>query len=462
MKKTLSILIALTFILSPFVVWAQENDTSDAPRATIVVPDTNSQAYQARNGTSGGGSFDASGAASSLGSCALGSSLSGLLKSTVSSFTSSLNPADSKVPTNPVDLVSKEVGGLSNLGVSWDSIGYCLINAIIEYIGQSTVQWINSGFQGNPTFVDNPEQFFSDIADIEAGRFLGEISNGYLCSPLQAPIRLNLANTYNNSISPYANRGKCTFSAVSGNLESFLNGQSFSWQDWISYNRPTNNTYGATVSAQIELDKRIAQALNTESKLLDWGRGFLSFKDPETGEVTSPGSVIEDQVNRRLGNAENRILMADEFDEIVTALVNQLVKIAISELTQTGNNSGGSSYYGGNNNQNNNSGSGDGEQEDDGGVVDNLFDETVLLCRYDLNVEDEEEIEYTGDCFPSQWMSFDYVYSYEIPIRAVYCELPEGVEADSNEASEYYTGRCIPPTEENQIFIEENELLGKY
>ena len=76
---------------------------------------------------------------------------------------------------------------------------------------------------------------------------------------------------------------------------------------------------------------------------MDWGRGFLSFKDPETGEITSPGTIIEKQVNQRLGSGERRLEIADEFDEIVNALINQLIKIALSEVTSTGG-GGGFSY----------------------------------------------------------------------------------------------------------------------
>jgi hypothetical protein len=320
MKKITSILILVVLMASPLHVFAQT--TTNNLNTT--------QAAGARNGATSTSSGSADSAAGGLGSCAVGSMLSNVVQSQVSGLISSVTE-QTEVPTNPVDITNKETGGV--LGVSWDAIGFCLINSIIEYIGTATVQWINSGFQGNPVFVENPEQFFADVADIEAGNFLGEISSGYLCGPIQSPVRINLANSYNNRISPYSQRGQCTFSGISGNLDQFISGQSGNWQDFISYQRPQNNTYGATVSAQLELDKRIAQAINTESQLLAWGRGFLSFKDPETGEISSPGSVIEQQLNDRLGSGQRRLEIADEFDEIVNALVNSLIKIAISEVT---------------------------------------------------------------------------------------------------------------------------------
>jgi hypothetical protein len=115
-----------------------------------------------------------------------------------------------------------------------------------------------------------------------------------------------------------------------------MNGEGgFNWADWQQYTQdPYNNPYGATLGGQVQLDNRIAQSLGIQSKLLDWGGGFLSSKDPVTGDITSPGSTIEKQVNERLGSGQRRLEMADEFDEIVNALVNQLVKVAIDKMTQ--------------------------------------------------------------------------------------------------------------------------------
>ena len=115
-----------------------------------------------------------------------------------------------------------------------------------------------------------------------------------------------------------------------------MSGENFSWDDWMSYTQnPYNNPFGATIYGQIELNKRIASSLGIQSTLLDWGGGFFSSKDPKTGEIRTPGSVIEKQLNDRLGSGQRRLEIADEFDEVVNALVNQLIKIAISEVTQS-------------------------------------------------------------------------------------------------------------------------------
>jgi hypothetical protein len=334
----------LLFVCIPSFVFAQspQPQTQAPPRAITIdqttlqpVPvqiNTNNQAGNSLYGSnqSAGMSLDASQTAATMGTCLGTSGVTNFIKTSIAGLVGSIVTLE--VPTADNSLRGKEVGTLGTAYISWDSLGYCAINSIIEALGAATVAWINSGFQGNPVFVDNPTQFFADIADIEAGGFLNEISNGFLCSPIRNIVRLNLANQYNNQIGM---QGQCTFTSVSGNMEQFLSGDTFSWADWISYTQtPYNNPFGATIYGSIELDQRIAQSLGVQSTLLDWGRGFLSFKDPETGKISSPGAVIEGQINQRLFNGESRLNIADEFDEIVNALVNQLIKVAINEVTQ--------------------------------------------------------------------------------------------------------------------------------
>lgn len=327
---------ALVVILLPQVTSAQ-----NPPRA-IVVDETNMKPVQVNtNNQAGnslygsnekaGASLDASKTAASMGTCLGTSGVTNFIKTSIAGLVGSVVTLE--VPTADNSIRGKEVGTLGTAYISWDSLGYCAINSIIEALGAATVNWINGGFQGNPVFVDNPTQFFADIADIEAGGFLNEVSNGFLCSPIKNVVRLNLATRYNNSISPYG--PQCTFTGVSGNLEQFMSGETFSWDDWYSYTQfSANNPYGATLNGSIELDRRIAQSLGVQSTLLDWGRGFLSFKDPNTGKISSPGAIVEGQINQRLFNGESRLNIADEFDEIVNALVNQLIKVAINEVTQ--------------------------------------------------------------------------------------------------------------------------------
>ncbi len=313
-------------------------NTTGAPRAIIVNEGTylpaNLQNSQALPGQTS--QFGIGGAAGSFGSCIAGSAVTAAVKNAITNVIETTLTNPFQVPIKDPENTGKEVGSVSTLGLSWDQLGWCSANALIEAIGDATVNWINSGFNGNPAFVEDPSQFFSDIADVQAAVFLNEISGGLFCTPIKDIVRINLAQNYNAQIAPYG--GQCSFSAVSGSLEQFMGGETFSWQDWTSYTQNSqNNPFAATIGGSIELNNRIAASLGVESKLLDWSAGFLSKKDPQTGKITSPGSLLQEQINTKLGSGQRRLEIADEFDEIVNALVNQLITIALSEATQAGN-----------------------------------------------------------------------------------------------------------------------------
>ncbi len=221
---------------------------------------------------------------------------------------------------------------------SLDSIAFCFVNQIVDYIGKATVEWIKTGFQGSPAFIDNPEKFFANAVDTVAGNLLNQISDGLLCEPWRAQIQAKLLNEHTASFQNSANG--CRLSEVSDKWESFANGDSFDWGLQYSYSQsPYNNPAGSLIEARNAFNVQLANTSNGLQVQAGWSNGFLQVKDPETGRITTPGRVIESQLNRRLGNAESRLLIADEFDEIVNTLVNELVKMALSELFDGGEDS---------------------------------------------------------------------------------------------------------------------------
>lgn len=492
-KKTILLITAFCFLLTFNISFAQ---TSVQQAQTAVTGFS-------QTGSSG----NVSGVASSAGGCFVGNLAANAVKTSVTSIVGSFsNPT--VVPVNDPQANAKE-SGLAGMP-SWDSMAFCLVNSIIEYVGFATVQWINSGFEGNPIFVQDPALFFSTIADIEAGNFLNQLSNGFLCSPFSSPVIVRLAQNYNSDI---LNRSTCTFTGISGNLDNFINGQSFSWVDWGSYLQPWNNQFGATIYGQIALDQRIASALGTEATLLEWGRGFFSPRD-ENNNITSPGSLIEQRVNDRLGSPERRLEIADEFDEIVNALVNQLIRVALSEISGDSFGGGGSSYQGSNyyddyanrlaaleglnetlngetratngkcGTEVNVCKKGDFRDLDDS-ITKNKWkcvgEETTEVCSLDTGIskiktsgipqmayirlcrddyfgyDSEADFDYDGSCLPTWRMEHEYQYVSEIPYYAPMCRLP--VDPNGNLAHQYYTGECVPPKDKNIDEIKENNIF---
>ncbi|MBX4216236.1 hypothetical protein KW797_04810, partial [Candidatus Parcubacteria bacterium] len=56
-----------------------------------------------------------------------------------------------------------------------DSIFFLLARTLLRSMTQSVIQWINTGFNGDPMFVSNPQLFFGTIAKTELNRTIYEI-----------------------------------------------------------------------------------------------------------------------------------------------------------------------------------------------------------------------------------------------------------------------------------------------
>jgi hypothetical protein len=285
---------------------------------------------------------------------------------------------------NSVTAVSSAASSVSSYAVQYkefvlDGIANYIAKAILRQLTTSVVNWINTGFEGNPSFITDPAGFFVNIANEEIGKFIeGSSDLNFLCSPFRIDVRIALAFQY----SPFKKRVTCTFADAVGNLGgavagASINGRSFTngnfknggWDSWLTLTtQPQNNVYGATLMAQEELSLRIANRQSLGRDEVSQGRGFLSYKkcdgkdseeayharlavddakarkDDEdlylakselkkaenTGcKTVTPGSVIEGQLGKVMGSSIDNLGLADEFNEIVNALFAQLVNQVI-------------------------------------------------------------------------------------------------------------------------------------
>ncbi len=240
---------------------------------------------------------------------------------------------------------------------NFDGIASQLAKQIVQNMTQSIVTWINSGFEGSPAFVTDLKGFLLDAADQTAGDFIYNNPDlNFLCSPFQLDVKIALAVAYQQHAHGGFSEAQCTLSDVTDNIEGFLNGD-FSaggWDSWLEITQnPVNTPTGAYLAAEGEMYARIVDEQGRTIRELDWGNGFLSFKvcsdtDVASGkakdcDITTPGTVIANQLNKSLGAGQDALITADEINEIIGALFAQLAQQAI-----TGVNGllglGGSSY----------------------------------------------------------------------------------------------------------------------
>lgn len=303
-----------------------------------------------------------------------------------SAFLSSPKQASATWPTiDPANLVKNIYNGTqtaltkvytyisSNKETVLDPIAYTAARLLIRQLTQSIVDWINGGFNGNPSFIQDPGGFLTDSADRIIGEFIFGSDLAFLCKPFKVNIQLSLGLSF--SYNPFKDRINCRLSDVLANTEgaydSFMDGDFINgggWDSWLSITtNPQNNQLGAMVIARAEMDARIDNDKAEANLEATWGSGTLSYKDctetivnnangdvvstknfkgskstypnNSTGEVTAvvecktvtPGSLINDQMKEATGSDLKQLQLADEFNEIVGALANYMITSVISK-----------------------------------------------------------------------------------------------------------------------------------
>jgi len=226
-----------------------------------------------------------------------------------------------------------------------DSIGWILGKQIIQQFTQSIVNWINTGFNGNPAFLQNPEAFFGNLSDSITGGFLGNLDSFYSNAPFREQLIRSVLNDYLRD----SGLAKYNLDQYVSDVDGFLGGDfSKGGLDgfFVLTQNANNNQYGTYVNATAELRKEIAQKTGNEILKLNWGDGFLSLTDT-LGNILTPGKIIEDQLANVLGSPIRQLELADELNEIVGALAGQLVNQALTSAsgllgTSSGSGSGSS------------------------------------------------------------------------------------------------------------------------
>ena len=219
-----------------------------------------------------------------------------------------------------------------------DPLAWALAKTLLQSITADVVNWINSGYQGSPAFISNPQGFFLDVADQATGAFIansGPLSS--LCSPFSLDIRLNLAL---HTTVPSRQRYACTLSTIIKNAQNshvgisgtvtdngtviaggsagasinggatingFMGGD-FSQGGWPAFvaltTEPQNNPFGASLTEQADLQNQISSRQATIKADVAAGGGFMSYpKCKDLGTVNSDAEA--DQADAIAGNDPN-------------------------------------------------------------------------------------------------------------------------------------------------------------
>jgi hypothetical protein len=282
-----------------------------------------------------------------------------------------------------------------------DGVARSLAQVMIRKITESTVQWINGGFQGGPGFLTNPTEFFTGTIDDALGEALSGAGLSWMCNSFGANIRIklyqrnyryqpprcSLSTMANNAIGSVRNSsiridnsinngGTVTVGAQPGSSQSGSPGSlgqidTMSWGDFLGTTaEPANTPFGSMMIAAEQVRVAINQAKDAVNTELDRGGGLFSWKEctvtdstreclqyenaptsyttigqPGTGfssqtstcikysepkctnwVTKTPGSVIQNQLDSVLGSDVKQLEVADEINEVLSALMGQVIK----------------------------------------------------------------------------------------------------------------------------------------
>ncbi len=252
-------------------------------------------------------------------------------------------------------------------GSSFDAMGWCIVNSIISYVADATIAWANSGFNGQPAFLQNPDRFFESLADQQAATFIHDLAYNAtginLCQPFRVEISVGLSNAYGGG---YQQRAACSMDQMYANLKNFSsknisitsgtnNSQYYArnnqamqnyWSNFSGVSHDQNNKYGSYLMANDELSARISKQQNTAKFELGLNKGWLNFKkcennnDPKSCNTYTPGTLIESSLEKTLGLPKDRLVAVQKFDQVITAVVNALIKVALEKVLDGKNSNG--------------------------------------------------------------------------------------------------------------------------
>jgi len=300
---------------------------------------------------------DVGGAAVSIAACLVSSIVGGFLGAAGGAVAAVA--AAIAVPVNDtganVQLAAINSTSAATAGSSWqqlvkecvlDTLVWALKEMIIQQLMRDVIGWIEGGFEGSPGFVQDTGRWFKDLGEEFLEDVLFESGLAELCEPFRADIQFSM---YLDMVTPkYTSDGG---GKMRCNLDDFLDGATFDVfvengdfnsagiTGLFGIQMKNNNPVSGYMSLQQDLGKRLqSNVISPVSNMLAYGNGFLSTKcdedgDPENGNESTctPGKFIQEQLSEHAGAPLQELIAADEFAEILNALIAAFVREVLND-----------------------------------------------------------------------------------------------------------------------------------
>lgn len=246
----------------------------------------------------------------------------------------------------------------------YDRIAYTASQAALNQLSNKTLNWINTGFGGNPFYVRDIDSFLNSIKNEKVRDYLRIADN------INSGSGSAVGNSVTNKIIEMVT-GRQTPS-VTPSTTNELRYDAFTkdfskggWDAWYRMTQLGENPIGEVLNVSQQLGKNIGQQQDYTQKEIAQGDGFLNQKvcaewakaDPDDDpsfyqnpdgspkclkfETVTPGTVIAEQTKQVTGSLARQLEAADEINEVLSkffsGLINNLFNKGLQSLSTSSN-----------------------------------------------------------------------------------------------------------------------------
>ena len=219
------------------------------------------------------------------------------VSNSISSSLSKITGSATKTETSKVTVVDPNADERDNCT---KAIGRYIGKQMMDKITQDTINWINTGFKGEPLYVKDPGSMFKSIADKEVSDFASSIAFDKTKFPFGREAALALINSYRRTFQQNAAYSLNQYVST-GNANDFYT--DFKTGGWGAWNAmvlfPQNNPIGFGLMAREQMSTQITipdgnNAIANVQRELQQGNGFLSVKKCIASKAGPGYEYVED------------------------------------------------------------------------------------------------------------------------------------------------------------------------
>lgn len=261
------------------------------------------------------------------------------------------------VPTNDLQLNGQKILDLGKeLGL--DALLNLAAQVAIDQLTSSIVGWVKGGDGGNPMYITDLSGFLYDIEVKKAhenaemlratrscytpgangGAWVdpdtGLVVNGGGSTWIDPDTGLPREDDIVAASIENAYSGRGSFSCPFSDGGSFRSIEQDGWSGFVASSvNPKANPFAGDIYIQEKIAREQERAREIALAKAAWNKGYLDSEDCSSGTcvVKTPGSVTESQVNTSLSSGLRKLELADELDEMMSAVMNAAIERVFSE-----------------------------------------------------------------------------------------------------------------------------------